>query len=101
MNRVKEENPAAKQDGYPLAKMSTSGRNDNYGSDNEEEETSDAKIERLATENEELKASLIGVPELSDEWFRITTDIKDRHVERLLLIEKERFFLAYLLPNNA
>jgi len=70
--------------------MSTSGRNDNYGSDNEEEETSDAKIERLATEIEELKASLIGVPEMSDEWFRIKTDIKDRNVEWLLLNEKKR-----------
>ena len=76
--------------GADTEKMSTSGQRDDAGSDNEEEETSDAKIERLATENEELKASLIGVPELSDEWFRITTDIKDRHVERLLLIEKKR-----------
>ena len=74
----------------PLVKMSTSGRN-NAGSEGEvEEETSDAKIERLVTEIEELKASLFGVPELSDEWFRIKTDIKDRDTERLLLIEKKR-----------
>ena len=70
--------------------MSTSGQRDDAGSDNEEEETSDAKIERLATEIEELKASLIGVPEMSDEWFRIKTDIKDRNVEWLLLNEKKR-----------
>ena len=69
---------------------SSSGRRNDAGSDEVEEETPDAKIERLATEIEELKASLIGVPELSDEWFRIKTDIKDRYVERLLLIEKKR-----------
>ena len=55
-----------------------------------EEETADAKIERLVTEIDELKASLIGVPEMSDEWFRIKTDIKDRDIERLILIEKKR-----------
>ena len=69
---------------------SSSGRRNDAGSDEVEEETPDAKIERLATEIEELKASLIGVPELSDEWFRIKTDIKDRDIERLLLIEKKR-----------
>ena len=71
--------------------MSASGRNDNVGSAGEEEEESaDAKIERLTTEIDELKASLIGVPELSDEWFRIKTDIKEKDTERLLLIEKKR-----------
>ena len=70
---------------------SSSGRRNDGGSEGEvEEETTDAKIERLATEMEELKATLIGVPELSDEWFRIKTDIKDRDTERLLLIEKKR-----------
>ena len=67
------------------ARMSASGRND-AGSD----ETSDAKIERLATEIKELKASLIEVPELSGEWIQIKTDIKDRDVERLVLLEKKR-----------
>ena len=71
-------------------RSSSGRRDDDDGSDNEEEETSDAKIERLVTEIEELKASLIGVPEGSDEWFQIKTDIKDRDVERLLLIEKKR-----------
>ena len=42
-----------------------------------------------------------GVVERIREWYQLKTDIKDRDVERLLLIEKERFFLAYLLPNNA
>ena len=69
--------------------MSTSGRDD-AGSNNEEEESADAKIERLVTEIEELKASLIGVKELSAEWFRIKTDIKDRDIEGLLLLEKKR-----------
>ena len=69
--------------------MSASGRNDATGSE-EVEEDIDSKIERLTTDIEELKASLIGVPELSDEWFQIKTDIKDRDVERLLLIEKKR-----------
>ena len=68
--------------------MSSSGRDD--ADSKEEEEDTDAKIERLVTEIEELKASLIGVPEGSDEWFQIKTDIKDRDVERLLLIEKKR-----------
>ena len=71
--------------------MSASGRDDTAGSGGEvEEESADAKIERLTTEIDELKASLIGVPELSAEWFRIKTDIKDRDIERLLLIEKKR-----------
>ena len=70
--------------------MSTSGRRDDAGPDEVEEETADAKIERLVTEIDELKASLIGVPEMSDEWFRIKTDIKDRDIERLILIEKKR-----------
>ena len=69
---------------------SSSGRRNDAGSDEVEEETPDAKIERLAAEIEELKASLIGVPELSAEWLRIKTDIKDRDTERLLLIEKKR-----------
>ena len=68
--------------------MSASDRD--AASTDEEEEDSDAKIERLATETDELKASLIGVPEFSGEWFQIKTDIKDRDIERLLLIEKKR-----------
>ncbi len=70
--------------------MSTSGRRNEAGSDNEEEETPDAKIERLGTEIEELNASLIGVPEWSGEWLKIKAGIKDRDVERLVLIEKKR-----------
>jgi TPR repeat protein len=70
--------------------MSSSGRNDATGSEGEVEEDTDAKIERLEKEIDELKASLIGVPEMSDEWFQIKTDIKDRDVERLLLFEKKR-----------
>ena len=69
---------------------SSDQRSDAGSPDDEEEETFDAKIERLASEIEELKASLIGVPELSGEWFRIKTDIKDRDVERLLLLEEKR-----------
>jgi len=68
--------------------MSTSGRDDDAGSEEVEEESADAKIERLATEIEELKASR--VLELSVEWFQIKTDIKNRDIERLLLIEKKR-----------
>ena len=70
--------------------MSASGRRNDAGSDNEEEETSDAKIERLGTEIEELKASLIDVPEASAEWYRIKKDMKDRDDERLVLLEKKR-----------
>ena len=70
--------------------MSTSGRRDDAGPEEVEEETADAKIERMVTEIDELKASLIGVPELSSEWFQIKTDIKDRDIERLVLIEKKR-----------
>ena len=69
--------------------MSTCGRNGATGSE-EEEENIDAKIERLVTEIEELKASLIGVPELSDEWFELKTNIKEKDTERLVLIEKKR-----------
>ena len=73
--------------------MSASGRNDNTGSGDEaEEESVDAKIDRLTLEIVELKVSLVEdwVTEASDEWFRIKTEIKDRDVERLLLIEKKR-----------
>ena len=56
--------------------MGTGGRDDDAGSGSEaEEESAEAKIERLATEIDEPKASLIGVPEASDEWFQIKTDI--------------------------
>ena len=69
----------------------TSGRrNDDSSGDEVEEESAEAKIERLTTEIEELKASLIGVKELSDEWWQIKTDIKDKDTEKLLLIEKKR-----------
>ena len=71
--------------------MSASGRNDDVGSGGEaKEESADAKIERLTTEIEELKESLIGVPEASAEWFQIKAGIKDRDIERMLLIEKKR-----------
>ena len=72
--------------------MSASGRIDDTSSGGElEEESADAKIERLTTEIDELKASLTGgVPEWSDEWIKIKTDIKDKDTKRLLLIEKKR-----------
>ena len=74
------------------AKNSTrGGRRDDDGSEGEvEEETSDAKIDRLATEIEELKASLLGVPESTDEWTQIKMTIKDKDADRLVLVEKKR-----------
>jgi hypothetical protein len=39
---------------------------------------------------DELKASLIAVPEASDEWFQIKTGIRERDIARLVLMEKKR-----------
>lgn len=56
----------------------------------EEDESTDAKIKRLAEEIDDLKASLIGVPEGSKMWFKMKKGIMDRDVERLVLLEKKR-----------
>ena len=63
---------------------------DRSGPGAEEEESADAKIKRLAKEIDELKASLIGVPEMSGEWLKIKKGIMDRDVERLILLEEKR-----------
>lgn len=70
--------------------MRTSGRDDDATDGEVEEESADANIERLATEIAELKASLIGVPESSGEWYQIKMNIKDRDGERLVHLEKKR-----------
>ena len=56
----------------------------------EDQEGPDAKIKCLAEEIDELEASLVGVPEASKAWFKVKTSIKDRDIERLILLEKKR-----------
>lgn len=56
----------------------------------EEDESADAKIKRLANEINELETSLVGVTEGSTMWFKVKTSIKDRDIERLVLLEKKR-----------